>query len=192
MRANLFEIETALLTSRCVLRRFREGEGKPLYELVQNNQDYLNDHFPALVSQTDSAEGAESFVRRRLAAWLLQEDYSFGVWDAKSAQLIGFIRLFDIDWAVPKGELAYFLDRDSTGQGIMTEALGRVVAFCFRQLEMEKLYLHMLTDNYASQRLARKLGFGREGDLRNEFRRTGGTLVDLMRFGLTREEYGGD
>lgn len=190
MRASLFEVDTALLTPRCVLRRFREGEGGSFFRIVQHNQDYLTDHFPDLVSQTDSAEGAESFIRRRLAAWLLQEDYSFGVWDAKTAEMIGFIHLFHIEWSVPKGELAYFLDRDAAGKGIMTEALGRVVQFAFRQLEMEKLYLHMLTDNYASQRLARKLGFGREGDLRNEFRRTGGTLVDLMRMGLTREEFG--
>lgn len=190
MRANLYQVETVLLTPRCVLRRFHEGEGEAFFELVRNNQDYVSDHFPTLVSQTDSAEGAEAYVRRQLAAWLLQKAYSFAIWDARSASMIGFIQLFHIDWSVPKGELAYFLDRDVTGQGYMTEALQRVVAFAFRQLEFEKLYLQMLTDNFASQRLARKVGFGREGDLRNEFRRTGGTLLDLMRFGLTREEFG--
>lgn len=44
-------------------------------------------------------------------------------------------------------------------------------------------------DNVASQRLARKCGFRREGDLRSDYRRPSGELADTMLFGLTRPEY---
>ena len=72
----------------------------------------------------------------------------------------------------------------------MTEVLARAQRFAFRQLELEKLYYKVLSDNYGAQRLARKVGFSREGDLRNEFRKGSGALVDVMRFGLSRETYG--
>ncbi len=189
MRAKLFHIDTVLLTNRCVTRRFREGDGVHFYELVQRNSQYLSDHFPRLLSEVDSPEGAESFARRRLAGWLLQEDYAFGVWSTE-AQLWGFVYLFNIDWLTPKGEISYFIDRDHTGQGIMTEVVARIIRFAFVELQLEKLILHTLIDNYPSQRLARRVGFRREGDLRGEFRKPTGPLLDLMRFGLTREEYG--
>ncbi|MEL7221405.1 MAG: GNAT family protein, partial [Bacteroidota bacterium] len=80
--------------------------------------------------------------------------------------------------------------QDHAGKGIMTEVLARMVQFAFRQLELNKLVLKTLVDNYSSQRLARKVGFRREGDLRNEVRRNSGALFDVMLFGLTREEYG--
>ncbi|MEL6140710.1 MAG: GNAT family protein, partial [Bacteroidota bacterium] len=94
------------------------------------------------------------------------------------------------DWDTPKAEISYFIDRDYTQQGLMTEVLARSVRFAFLQLGLEKIYLHTLIDNYASQRLARRIGFQREGTLRNEFRRPGGQLVDLMRLGFARETYG--
>lgn len=190
MRSALFHIDTALLTSRCVIRRFREGDGSPLYELLQRNHTHLIDQFPSILSEADSPEGAEAYVRRKLAGWLLQEEFAMGIWDAE-AKLLGCIHIFNIDWHTPKGEVSYFIDHQHSGQGIMTEVLSRIVQFSFQDLHMEKLNLHTLIDNYNSQRLARRVGFSREGDLRNEFRRQSGTLVDLMRFGLTREVYGG-
>lgn len=191
MRSSLFDIDTALLTNRCVVRRFRENDGKSFHALIEGNRDYLLDHFPILVAEAGKDPGAaESFLRERIAYWLLQQDFAFGIWSNESTDLIGYIHLFDINWRVPAAEVSFFLDRGHEEQGLMTEVLARAVRFGFRQLELEKIYLKTLADNYGSQRVARKVGFSREGDLRNEFKRPGGMLVDLVRFGLTRETYG--
>ena len=191
MRHQLFNVDTALLTPRCVVRRFREHDGKAFYKLLDNNRDYLLDHFPYLIAEAGkSRKGAETFVRECIAEWLLQQRYAMGVWSNETTELIGFVQVFNIDWAVPTGELGFFIDRDSIRQGIMTEVLARVVRFAFLQLELEKLIVKTLVDNYASQRLVRRVGFSREGDLRGEYRLPSGTLVDLMRFGFVRETYG--
>lgn len=191
MNSELFNVDTALLTQRTVVRRFREGEGPALRELVYQNREELQDHFPMLVGEVaDTDHTAETFVRQRIAAWLLQQDFAFGVWDNETTQLIGYAHLFDFNWEVPTAELSYFMNREHSKAGIMTEVLARVIRFGFRQVNLEKIYVKMLSDNFASQRVARKNGFAREGDLRNEFRRPGGQLADLVRFGLTRETYG--
>ncbi|RMF04838.1 MAG: N-acetyltransferase [Bacteroidetes bacterium] len=190
MQASLFNIDTAVLTSRTVIRRFREGEGKAFYELLQTNRSYLEDHFSTLLAQVPQPEQAEIFVRQAMANWLLQHSYAFGVWHTGDAKLIGYVHFREIDWDIPAAELSYFLDYAYTGQGIMTEVIARMVQYAFRQLKLDKLRLRTLIDNYASQRLARKVGFRREGDLRNEYRKPAGNLVDIMLFGLTREEYG--
>ncbi len=190
MRESLFNIDTALLTNRCVVRRFREGEGEAFFELLGNNTGHLQDHFPHLVANMDTPAKAEVFLRRRIAGWLLQEDYTFGIWLNEKTKLIGYVHIFNLEWDTPKAEISYFIDRDVTQQGLMTEVLARCVRFAFLDLHLEKIYLHVLADNYASQRLARRIGFQREGELRNEFRRIGGQLVDLIRLGFARETYG--
>lgn len=190
MTPDLFNIDTAILTGRCVIRRFREGDGVEFYQLVSQNRSYLEDHFPRLLRDVGSREEAEAFVRYRLADWLLQNNFAFGVWRRKEADLIGFIHLNEIDWSVPVAEIAYFLDHDFTGQGFMTETVARIIEFAFKQLQLDKLRLRTLSDNFASQRLARRVGFRREGDLRGEFRNSSGVMSDLMLLGLTREEYG--
>ncbi|MCB0639749.1 MAG: GNAT family N-acetyltransferase [Lewinella sp.] len=190
MNPKLFNIDTALISSRTVVRRFREGDGESFYKLVQGNTMYLEDHFPFLVEQVNSADAGEAFIRRKLAEWLLQESFSFGIWRREEADLVGYIHLFELDWSVPRAEVSYFLDQEQAGKGLMTEVLARIVQFSFRQLRLNKLALRTLVDNYPSQRLARKVGFRREGDLRGEFAKPSGALFDLMLFGLTREEYG--
>ena len=191
MRSSLFNIDTALLTNRCVVRRFRENDGPAFYELVDSNRDILLDHFPVLVAEvTETPDAAEVFVRERIANWLLQYDFAFGIWSNKSTELIGYFHFFELDWSVPSAEISFFLDKSQEEKGLMTEVLARTIRFGFKQLELEKIYLKTLADNYGSQRVARKVGFSREGDLRNEFRKPGGMLVDLVRFGLSRETYG--
>jgi len=151
----------------------------------------LTHYFPLLVSEVSATDDtAETFLRERIAAWLLQQDYSFGIWSNESTKLIGYIHLFEINWEVPSAEISFFIDRDHQKVGLMTEVLARVIRFGFKQLELEKIYLRTLSDNYDSQRLVRRVGFSREGDLRNEFRKPGGMLVDLVRFGFSRETYG--
>lgn len=191
MRSQLFDIDTALLTSNCVVRRFRENEGTVFRNLIEQNKDYLQDHFPILVAEVGAQnDTAERFLRERIAAWLLQQDYAFGIWHNESTKLIGYVHIFEINWEVPMAEISYFIDKNHMKQGLMTEVLARVLRFGFRQLELEKIYLKTLSDNFASQRLARRVGFSREGDLRNEFRKPGGMIADLVRFGFSRETYG--
>ncbi len=191
MRPQLFDIDTALLTNRCVVRRFRENEGAVFQELIYANRDQLQDHFPRLVGEISATpEETEIFVRERIAGWLLQTDYAFGIWSNETTKLIGYVHLFEINWEVPSAEISFFLDKDLHKQGLMTEVMARVIRFGFKQLALEKIYLRTLSDNFDCQRLVRRVGFSREGDLRNEFRKPGGTLVDLVRFGFSRETYG--
>lgn len=189
MQASILDIDTAILTKRTVVRRFREGDGPAFYELLQENHTRLMDHFPHLIRQvTDKNEG-EYYVRRKIAAWLLQEEFTLGIWDNDSARLIGAIRLYHLDWTIPRGELTFFIDQFFSGRNLMTEALAACVRFAFTQLGIKKLQLRTAMDNYAAQRLARKVGFRREGDLREEYRRPGGELIDVMLFGLTFSEF---
>ena len=191
MRPHLFNVDTALLTNRCVVRRFRENEGAAFQQLIYANRDILQDHFPLLVGEVSATDDtAETFLRERIAAWLLQQDYTFGIWGNETTELIGYIQLFEINWEVPSAEISFFIDRDQQKIGMMTEVLARIIRFGFKQLELEKIYLRALSDNYDCQRLVRRVGFSREGELRNEFRKPGGMLVDLVRFGFSRETYG--
>ncbi|MCB0588474.1 MAG: GNAT family N-acetyltransferase [Phaeodactylibacter sp.] len=189
MHARLFDIDTALVAPHTVVRRFRENEGEALYNLIQDNRSQLEDHFPKTMEEVRDKESAEFFVRKMLAGWLLQKEFAFGVWENKSAGLIGMIRIFRIDWRVPKAELNYFIDKGHAGKGLMSESVKVVLRFAFHQLQIEKIAIRTAMDNNPSQRLARKMGFRREGDLRADFKKPSGEVIDIMLFGLTRGEF---
>lgn len=189
MKTRLFNIDTVLLTERIVVRRFRENDGKAFFTLVQDNQSRIEDHLPKTVKAVTSANKGEKFVREKLAAWLLQEEYTFGLWEKDTAKLIGMIRFSKLNWEIPLAEISYFIDKDFSKKGIMTEAMFAAIEFAFKELKLAKIILRTAMDNYPSQRLARKCGFRREGDIRSEFKKPSGDIIDIMLFGLTNTEY---
>lgn len=186
---NLLDIETALLTKRTVFRRVREGEGAAFYELFQENHVRLKDYFWELAAETNSEANCEFWVRKKLAQWLTNDAYFFGIWDKDTAKLIGFISLEDLDWGLPKAEVQFFIGKRYAKKGIMTEVLNKLVEFSFDQLKLQKLALRTAMEYYPPQRLARKCGFNREGDLRAEYRKPSGDMMDVMLFGLSFTTY---
>jgi ribosomal-protein-serine acetyltransferase len=64
------------------------------------------------------------------------------------------------------GEIGYWVRSDLTGRGLATEAAGAVVAFGFEVVGLYRIELRAGVENQASQRVAEKLGFSREGTLR--------------------------
>ena len=132
----------------------------------------MKDYFADIVAQTNSEKDCELWIRYRLADWLTHKAYYFGVWEKASAKLIGFISIINLDWNLPKGEIQFFIDSKHSRKGIMTEVLNELVDFAFEQLKMQKLTIKTGIEYYPPQRLARKCGFNREGDLRSEFKKS--------------------
>src|SRR5205814_7669212 len=98
------------------------------------------------------------------------------------------IQIKNLDWSVPKGEIAYLLDREAEGRGYMTETFEAILRVAFGELGLGKLFLRAIVGNERSARLARKFGFTREGVLREEFATHDGRRVDLEYYGVLPRE----
>lgn len=189
MQPHLFHIDTALVSSRTVIRRFREHDGRALFELMQDHTSILDDHLPFLLAQTHTAEATEYFARRMFARWLLQKEFAFGIWEMESARSIGYATFCEFDAQAASARLNGFLHRGFTRKGIGTEVCRVLLRFAFEELKLERLSMLSYMDNYPAQRLVRKCGFHREGDLRSVIRKETGEIFDGMLLALTRQEY---
>ena len=65
-----------------------------------------------------------------------------------------------------------------------TSALRLLCQYAFEELEMERLELMTDPDNHASQRVAEKVGFRREGVLRSHLLHPDGRRRDSVLFSL--------
>ncbi len=189
MQTHLFDIDTALITPRTVVRRYREGEGEAFFKLVKANEDRLQDYFPLTLKTNPSPDASEFFVRQQLANWLLQKGFAFGIWHQEDEKLIGHILLKNTDWSIPKAELAYFLDETYLQKGLMTEVAQGIVQFAFQQLQLLKVYLYTSPDNSASRRLVTNIGFRPVGTLQQNYRRPDGIAVDMVLYEITTSEF---
>ncbi len=87
-----------------------------------------------------------------------------------------------------RAELGYWLGADDWDKGYATEAAGAIIDFGFRELDLARIYAHVLEGNAASCRVLEKLGMLSEGTRRRHVRK-GRRLHDVSLFGLLREEW---
>ena len=83
--------------------------------------------------------------------------------------------------------LGFDLARANWRQGIMSEALGLLLDYGFQQMELNRVEAVVFRDNDASCRLLAKLGFAREGLLR-EYEYLHGRLQDMYMYSLLRQD----
>jgi RimJ/RimL family protein N-acetyltransferase len=83
-----------------------------------------------------------------------------------------------------RASIGYWIAASARGQGICTRALRLLTRYAFEDLQLPSVQLVTDPDNIASQRVAEKVGFRREGVLRAHLRHPDGRIRDSVMFSL--------
>ena len=162
---------------------------KEFFELIESNKSHIEKTFPVTLSNCIDLEKTDSFLEKSKRKESESEGFHFYIRNTETQKLIGYVCIKNINKTIMKCELAYFIDKNFEGKGIISQAVADTVAFCFDALQMNKVYICTSKINLASQRIATKLGFQKEGILREEFKNGKAILEDIVYFGLLKSEY---
>ena len=113
------------------------------------------------------------------------DDVHFLVCD--DGEPMGIISLEEKEKPANIAEIGLWLHPDFHGNGYGTEATEILVDYAFNQLEYHKVYARAHEDNEASKSLWEKLGFQKEGELRDHVYLKG-EHKNLLYFGLIEGE----
>ena len=83
-----------------------------------------------------------------------------------------------------RGTIGYWVAASARGKGICTRALRVLARHALDELRLQRVDLITDPDNVASQRVAEKVGFQREGVLRAHLRHPDGRVRDSVMFSL--------
>lgn len=106
----------------------------------------------------------------------------------EAAPLIGTVSLFAFDIASQRAEIGYMLAPRAWGRGLMHEALQALVAYAFGPLGLRRLEADIDPRNERSARVLERLGFVREGLLRERWM-VAGEVSDSALYGLLAREW---
>jgi ribosomal-protein-alanine N-acetyltransferase len=169
---------------RVRLRWVTEADVDALYRIFSNPEVMRYWSTPPLADRDAAVELLEEihdgFRHRRSLKW--------GISRRSDDALIGTATLFNLDQNNHRAELGYGLDRAEWGQGYMQEALTALVAYAFNDLGLYRLEADVDPRNSASIKTVDRLGFQREGYLRERWN-VGGEIQDALFFGLLRPEW---
>ena len=103
-------------------------------------------------------------------------------------KLIGTVTLFHLNLSNGRAEIGYAMGSAYWGKGYMNEALTALIVHAFDVLNLRRLEADVDPRNTPSVRTLERLGFQREGFLRERWH-VGGELQDALFYGLLRHEW---
>jgi RimJ/RimL family protein N-acetyltransferase len=102
-------------------------------------------------------------------------------------RVLGAMGMSNFDWPGLRAEIGYWMAPEARRRGVGAQATRMLAEWAISTLGLERLELLAHPGNVASQRLAERAGFTREGTLR-KYRRRHGVREDLVMFSLLPED----
>ena len=171
-------------TPRLALRWISADDIDSLYEIFSDPQVMrywstvpLPNREAAAELQREIAQGNES-----------ESMFKWGVALRDSGTVIGTATLFNLSLENGRAELGYAMGRAHWGKGYMNEALKALVSHTFEVMDLRRLEADVDPRNAASIRSLERLGFQREGFLRERWH-VNGEIQDALFYGLLRREW---
>lgn len=173
-----------LETSRLKLRAIHSGDLDNLFEILCDPDVAKFDYFRPVKTKEDALK----FIKRYQDELDDQEEITWGIIHKETNELIGTCCLGDFDNGARRTEIGYDIKQKEWGKGYATEAVKAVVAYGFNSMNLNRIEAQITPGNDGSVRVLEKLGFVREGLLR-ERDLMKGELVDGIMMSILHREY---
>jgi [ribosomal protein S5]-alanine N-acetyltransferase len=167
--------------SKVLLRWLTADDVDALHEIFSDQEVtcYL------AIARQASREETEQFLAGIHEGYRTSSLYQWGIEHA--GRVVGTCTLGGIDWENRRAEIGFALARTAWGQGLMPDALTAVIDHAFNDLGLHRIEADVDPRNSASLRLLERLGFRREGYLRERYFKDG-EIQDSVFFGLLRSD----
>ena len=175
-----------LETERLILRKTIENDAEPMFD------NWANDERVTKYLTWQPYESAEQ-LRESYHKFLMsnQEKDDFYDWKIELKELgepIGSIGVVRQCEDIGEVEIGYCLGYNWWRQGIMTEALNRVIEFLFEEVGVNRITAKHDTNNPNSGKVMKKCGLQHEGTHRQAGKNNQG-ICDMAIYAILKEDY---
>jgi len=175
----LIEVPMPIRTPKLLIKPREKGEGRIVHQAVIENTEHLKPWMPwAQAIQT--LEEAEAQCRASVIDFLARKDFVLSIYDYEGKEFVGSTGIHRPNWKVPSFMIGYWIAKKHEGKGLITESLNALTRYCFDVLEAKRVYLTCDSKNVRSLAVMERLGFHKEGLLRNDSRDANGEIRDTI------------
>jgi len=179
----IFSVFPEINTKMLKLREIRQEDSESIYKLLSNLEVIKYDTFEPFTNIKQAEDMinwfSEAFKRKQAIFW--------GISLKNNSEIIGFCKC-EIEIPKVRADFGYDLNPKYWNKGIMTEALSAIMKFTFSTLDINRIEASVSTENIASIKVLEKLGFIKEGILR-ERSYWRGSCHDMIMLSILKKEY---
>ncbi len=171
-------------TDRLSLRELRHDDVADMYRIFSNLEVMRYWSRPVMTDEQDAHEMLREIITGARERKFLQ----WGVALKDTDRVIGTCTLFANDEKHKRTEIGYVIGRDHWRQGFAGEIVPRIIDFAFNELGLHRIEADIDPRNTGSIRIVERLGFQREGLLRERYH-VDGEIQDSAFFGLLKSDW---
>lgn len=178
-----------LETERLILRRFTAEDIDQIFNNCWCEYDVWKwTNYKPMRNVEDIVNVAEMFTDKWLASYDRANRYSWAIQLKSTGEVIGRLFGMNPDDRVNQIELAYEIGEKYWNQGLMTEAVKKVITFFFVEVGFNRIYAYHASENPASGRVMKKCGMVYEGTMRQACKCNNG-LFDQVNYAILADDY---
>lgn len=156
-----------------------------LNQLVNINRQHLRVWLP-WVDHMRSIEDFKKYIISSKQRYANQSEMGYVIMAEQI--MIGRVGMYNIDLTNKSASIGYWLDKQCLGKGIITRCCKAIIKDGFSRLQLNRIEIRAALENYKSQAIPERLGFRREGIIRQgEF--VNSQFVDLYVYSILKEEW---
>lgn len=171
-------------TPRLTLRLLTEADLPALYDIFSNPEVMRYWSYPPW---TDKSQ-AQQMLKDVQAGYDTGNALQLGIERRADQALVGTCTLFQFHVASRRAEIGYALGRPYWKLGYMHETLQALLHYAFQTLNLNRLEVDIDPRNLASANVLERLGFQKEGHLRERWI-VNDEVSDTWLYGLLRREW---
>ncbi|GIN58730.1 GNAT family N-acetyltransferase [Lederbergia ruris] len=145
------------------LRMVEEKDAEELFELTDQSREYLRVWLP-WIDRTKSKEDTMLFIKSSQKEFA--EFTSMNLVILYKEKMVGVAGFNEMDAENKVVSIGYWLGRDFQGKGIMTRAVRSLIGYALDILQFNRIEIRVADGNTKSQAIPEKLGFKKEGTIR--------------------------
>lgn len=179
-----FEPFPVLTTERLELIKITENHMHSLFEVLSDPKVAEYDYFYPV----ENIEKVKEFINRYTEEIESNSELTWGICLKENGELIGTCCLGNFDEKSQRSEIGYAIKQSEWNKGFTTEASRAIIDYGFLTLNLNRIEATITPGNDASVAVLQKLGFVKEGHVRErDFIK--GQLVDGIIMGLLKSDW---
>jgi len=167
------------------LRTLEVTDAQEFFEVTRKNNLHLR-RWLGWLDEDKSVADTERYIIESNKRFENKEGLDLGIF--YEGKYIGGVGMFPLDMAHKKTSIAYWLDEDYQGKGIMSDSLKIVIDYLFKEIGLNRIVATCAVGNSRSSALPKKFGFTLEG-IERESEWLYDHFVDLEVYSLLAKEW---
>ncbi|KAA0549860.1 GNAT family N-acetyltransferase [Bacillus sp. BGMRC 2118] len=171
-------------TERLILRQITNYDAEDILSYLSDYnvmKYYGMEPFSSIEDALEEISWYESIVEKNTGI-------RWGITLKGQGRVIGSCGFLNIVTQHYRSEIGFELSKDYWGQGIASEAVEAVIRYGFEQFNFQRIQALIEPLNHPSQKMVERLGFVKEGLLRN-YEYTCGKFDDLLLYSLLLQDF---